>query len=953
MNFRCRALLPGVTLVQSSPHVWNVSLRHMKLHRRGLSSPLAVARLLLFLLCWPLPLLSSPLFLDIQSLSGAQRELLDALPPSQRREALEALRELGGEGGVSRASSVNEPEEEGELAAAGSRRFEEEDEEDEEPRASAGSSVVLTLTPKGELTAGELESLSADPALRRVLGRSAFTLDESGSLLFPGLGSVPLLGLTEADIEHRLGAAPFLKDLEIEARLLSLQAVGKAALKPFGYGLFEGDGGSLSVPQSGPVPPDYVLGPGDGVRVQLFGKVNGIYELEVTRDGLLNLPEIGPVPVAGLRFSSFREELHARVAETLIGTQVSVTMGLLRRIRVFVLGDVKRPGSYVVSGLSTISSALYRSGGISEVGTLRGIELKRGGRRVATLDLYDLLLAGDTSQDRRLQPGDVIFVPPVGSTVGVGGAVKRPGIYEVPAGASVGEAVRLAGGLSPTAFAAEARLERIGADRRRQVLTLDVSADAGRSIVSGDVLLVPEVLPDWANTVWLSGHVQRPGPYEWRSGMRLTDLIGSPLELKPGVDDGYVLVRRERVRGEPIEVLSADLGAALRSPGSAGDIGLSSRDTVHVFSLGFGRQRVIAPLMEELSLQATFAAPTRRAEIVGDVRAPGEYPLEPDMRISDLIRAGGSLTEGAYTRRAELTRYTVDNGEMRQSSVMAVDLEAVLRGDRGADRLLRSHDNLSITRVPEWDTEWSVTFEGEVRFPGEYRIRRGETLSSVLDRAGGLTSAAFAPGAIFLRESLEEREREQVEILARRLEADLTALSLASLDSSGAEALATGQALLEQLRGYEAVGRLVIDLEDRAEAGRWGSGSVELRDGDRLLVPPKSQVVTVIGEVQQTTSHLHRAGLRRDDYIDLSGGLTRRADRKLIYVVRANGAVVAGKRSPWLGRGQRLAIAPGDTIVVPLETDRIRTLTLWANITQILYQGAIALSAVRQFSGSR
>ena len=348
--------------------------------------------------------------------------------------------------------------------------------------------------------------------------------------------------------------------------------------------------------------------------------------------------------------------------------------------------------------------------------------------------------------------------------------MKRPGIYEVPAGASVGEAVRLAGGLSPTAFAAEARLERIGADRRRQVLTLDVSADAGRSIVSGDVLLVPEVLPDWANTVWLSGHVQRPGPYEWRSGMRLTDLIGSPLELKPGVDDGYVL---------------ADLGAALRSPGSAGDIGLSSRDTVHVFSLGFGRQRVIAPLMEELSLQATFAAPTRRAEIVGDVRAPGEYPLEPDMRISDLIRAGGSLTDGAYTRRAELTRYTVDNGEMRQSSVMAVDLEAVLRGDRGADRLLRSHDNLSITRVPEWDTEWSVTFEGEVRFPGEYRIRRGETLSSVLDRAGGLTSAAFAPGAIFLRESLEEREREQVEILARRLEAMDTGV-LAVAESAGA-----------------------------------------------------------------------------------------------------------------------------------------------------------------------
>ena len=919
----------------------------------------AITVVVLVLLCGLLtPLLALSSVLHGEALSASQRELLQALPPAERRQALEALRQLGGEGSDSSASSVNESEEDrsAELSGAGSRLFREGDEaEAEERRAASGSSVVVTLTPKLELPSEELEALEADPVLRRLLGRGAFTLDESGSLLLPGLGVVPLLGLTERDMAHRLEAAPFFKDFEIEVRLLEMRAVGKAALKPFGYSLFERDGGSLTAPQSGPVPPDYVLGPGDSVRVQLFGNVNGIYEFEVTRDGVLNLPEIGPVPVVGLRFSSFREELQARVAETLIGTQVSVTMGLLRRIRVFVLGDVKRPGSYVVSGLSTISSALYHSGGISEVGSLRRIALKRSGRRVASLDLYDLLLSGDTSQDRRLQPGDVIFVPPLGMTVGVGGAVKRPGIYEVPDGASLGEALRLAGGLSPTAFAAGARLERIGADRRRQVLTVDVSggADAGRRIVSGDVLLVPEVLPDWENTVLLLGHVQRPGPYEWSSGMRLTDLIGSPLELKPGVDDGYVLIRRERVRGEPIEVLSADLGAALRLPGSAEDIGLSSRDTVYVFSLDFGRQRVIAPLMEELLRQATFAVPNRRAEIVGDVRAPGEYPLEPGMRISDLIRAGGSLTEEAYTRRAELTRYTVENGEVRQSSVMEVDLEAVLRGDRGADRLLLAHDNLSITRVPEWDSEWSVTFEGEVRFPGEYRIRRGETLSSVLGRAGGMTSAAFPQGAIFLRESLEEREREQVEILARRLEADLTALSLASLDTSGAEALATGQALLEQLRGYEAVGRLVIDLEDLADGGRWGSAAVELRDGDRLLVPPKSQVVTVIGEVQQTTSHLHRAGLWRDDYIDLSGGLTRRADRKLIYVVRANGAVVAGKRSRWLGSGQRLAIEPGDTIVVPLETDRIRTLTFWTSVTQILYQGAIALSAVRQFSGSR
>ena len=887
-------------------------------------------------------------------LSTQQRQMINALPPAQRQQALEALRQLNSEQNGTSQSSINEivesPDSELDLEDGLAQR-ELGDDEDDILRADAGGSLVITFTPKTFLTPDELTAIEEDPVLRRLSGSGAYTLDGSGVLSLQGLEYIPLLGLTEPDIERRLGAEPFLENFDISVRILETQATGREALRPFGYELFETDDSSFEPPQSGPVPPDYVLGPGDSVRVQLFGNVNGIYEFEVTRDGILNLPEIGPVTVAGIPFSEFRKDLNERVAEMLIGTQVSVTMGPLRNIRVFVLGDVKRPGSYVVSGLSTISSALYRSGGISEVGSLRNIELKRQGQRVATLDLYDLLLEGDTSNDRRLQPGDVIFVPPIGPTVGVGGAVRRPAIYEAKDGATVGDVVRLAGGLSPIAFAEGARLERIGQDRARQVLTVNLTSNehSRRSIMAGDVLLVPEVLPELENTVLLSGHVQRPGPYEWSDGMRLTDIIRSPSELKPGVDDGYVLIKRERVRGEPIEVLSADLGAALRAPGSPKDVRLESRDTVYVFSLSFGRQRVITPLMDELELQATFDKPYQRVEVVGYVRAPGEYPLEPGMRVSDLLRAGGSLTEEAYTLRAELTRYTVENGSIRQSEVINVDLYAVLRGNTSADVVLAPHDNLSVTRVPEWDTDWSVTLDGEVRFPGEYRIRRGETLSSVIERAGGLTDAAFPAGAVFLRESLKEREQEQVEILARRLEADLASLSLASIDTTGAETLATGQALLEQLRSYEPVGRLVLNVEHLAGKPSRGAVEVELRDGDVLLVPQKSQVVTVIGEAQQNTSHLHQAGLTRDDYIDLSGGLTRRADKKLIYVVRASGAVVTGNRSRWLGSGQRLVIEPGDTIVVPLETDRIRPLTFWASVTQILYQGAIAIAAVRTF----
>lgn len=883
-------------------------------------------------------------------LTPQQRQMLNSLPPAQRQQALDAIRELNAQQqpGTSQ-STIRETEEFADELLPESTGLAAEDEEI--PRARPGSELVVSLTPRELLTPDEELEFETDALLTRLSGSAVYRLDQTGTLTLPGLDRILLLGLTEEDIRRRLGAEPLLELFNIDVRILELEVTGTAALKPFGYDLFSPAEGGLTPPQSGPVPPDYVLGPGDTVRVQLFGNVNGIYEFEVSRDGILNLPEIGPVTVAGIPFSEFRKDLNERVREMLIGTQVSVTMGPLRTIRVFVLGDVNRPGSYVVPGLATISSALYRSGGISEVGSLRNVQLKRNGALVSRLDLYELLLRGDNSNDFRLQPGDVIFVPPVGETVGVSGAVRRPAIYELRGNTTAKGVVELAGGLRPDAFAEGARLERIDGRRDRRVVAVDLATAKGSAttVANGDVLIVPEVLPDLENTVVLSGHVQRQGPYQWFPGMRLTDLISSPLELKPGVDDGYVLIRRERIRGEPIEVFSADLGAALRNPEGPENIELGSRDIVNVFSLSFGRQRVVRPLLEELQLQATFDRPFQRVEIVGNVRAPGPYPLEPGMRISDLIRAGGSLTEAAFTLGAELTRHTVESGSLRRTEVIDVNLEQILRGEASADFELSPHDHVSITQIPEWATDWSVSLEGEVMFPGEYRVRRGETLASVLERAGGLTDAAFPEGAVFLRESLKEREREQVDILARRLESDLASLSLQSIDTTGTETLQTGQALLEQLRNYEPVGRLVIDIDMLRRSGVNVGETLELRDGDRLLIPQSSQVVTVIGEAQQNTSHLFQPDLSRDDYIELSGGLTRRADKKLIYVVKASGAVVTGGRSRWLGTGRQVSMSPGDTIVVPLDTDRIRPLTFWTNVTQILYQGAIAVAAVRSF----
>ena len=348
-------------------------------------------------------------------LSAEQLRLLQQLPPAQRQQALEAYQQLQQQGSPAGAADTSPAEHLPPVPVVV------EPDEPEFIRVKGGDRLVVQMTPRIGL-------IATDPILAGLQGSHLYVLDEQGVLSLPGYEDIPLLGLNEEEIEKRLQAEPFLSDFDISASILAAEPIAAEALEPFGYDLFATREVSFEPAMAGPVPPDYVLGPGDTIRVQLFGNVNGIYEFEITRDGVLNLPELGPITVAGLPFSEFRQDLKNRVQEMLIGTQVSVSMGELRTIRIFVLGEAVRPGSYTVSSLATMSSALYRSGGIGPIGTLRNIQLKRQGKLVGTLDLYDLLLNGDTSGDQRLQPGDVLFIPPIGETVGVGGAVKRPAI---------------------------------------------------------------------------------------------------------------------------------------------------------------------------------------------------------------------------------------------------------------------------------------------------------------------------------------------------------------------------------------------------------------------------------------------------------------------------------------------------------------------------------------------
>jgi polysaccharide biosynthesis/export protein len=553
-----------------------------------------------------------------------------------------------------------------------------------------------------QLTDEERKQLGA--LMNLIRSRNPYRLSRDGALALPGFPLIDLLGLTEEQATLRLKVEPAFRGIDIRLTRLPLKKTGAEGLKPFGYDLFDHGVSTFAPVTNVPVPSSYLVGPGDELDVQLYGNQNRSLRLVVARDGHVNLPDLGPINVGGQTFEQVKSEIEARVQRQMIGVHASVSMGDTRSIRVFVVGEAKYPGSYTVSGLATITSALYAAGGAKVAGSLRNIQLKRNGALVRQLDLYDLLIRGDTTDDAKLLQGDVITIPAVGSTVGIDGEVRRPAIYEIKNESTVADLLSLAGGLTPEADRSNAMLTRVDADQRRVVVPVDLTAVAStEALRNGDLVRVMRLRPTLDSGVVVQGYLYTPGAFAYRQGLRLSDVIHSVDELRPDADIHYLVIRRELPPDRRISVLSADLAAALKAPGSPADVVLMPRDRITVFDLGSGRDHVIEPLLDELRVQATSGQPTETVYVDGQVKVPGEYPLEPGMKVSDLIRAGGGTADAAYGGNAELTRYSVTAGESRRTELIQIDLAAAMRGDPAANEALKPFDRLNVKQIPLWE----------------------------------------------------------------------------------------------------------------------------------------------------------------------------------------------------------------------------------------------------------
>jgi protein involved in polysaccharide export with SLBB domain len=686
-----------------------------------------------------------------------------------------------------------------------------------------------------------------------------------------------------------------------------------SGLKRFGSDIFRPDAVGLSqFPMDLPAGPEYVLGSGDTVTLDIWGGVSQKLTQTVDREGRIVLPEAGPVVVAGFSLAQAQKVVQARLEPQFRNAHVDLSVTRIRTVRVYVVGDVQRPGAYDISALSTPLNALYAAGGPTATGSLRVVKHFRGKQLLGHMDLYDLLLRGVREGIEHLEPGDSILVPTVGPLVAVSGMVRRPAIYELLADTQLANVLDMAGGVSVSASMDEIKVERIEAHSKRVTLNVKLPGGTGEHplpevvgsfwVKDGDRVTVAPILPYSDKTIYLEGHVYRPGSYPYQDGMKLTDLVHSYQEVLPEPAMHAEIVRLQPPDFHPVTI-EFNLASAL-----AGDdtVTLQQFDTVRLY----GRYEVDAP----------------RVAIYGNVARPGEFPMSAGMTAAGLVKMAGGFKRSAYLDSASLASYVVENGQRVATDQQTVKIGAAVAGEAAADVRLKPGDVLTILQIPGWsDIGRSVSIRGEVLYPGNYGINEGERLSALLKRVGGFLPTAYPSGAVLERVEVRELGEKGRAELIRRIELTSSTVKV-SPNASGQDTAALMQAMqqqqaqiLGQLKSQPVSGRLVITINSDVSTWENTPSDITLRAGDVITIPKKPNFVLSYGEVYNPNAITYKPGKTAEWYLRQAGGTTELANKKGIYIIRANGSVVSsgGTGNLFSGGVLNTKMQPGDVLVVP------------------------------------
>lgn len=660
-----------------------------------------------------------------------------------------------------------------------------------------------------------------------------------------------------------------------------------------------------------PLGPDYILGPGDKLTIDLWGGVSRSFARTIDRDGRILLPEAGPIQVSGLSLARAQVVIENVLKPQFRNVQVALTVSDFRSIRVYVVGDVQRPGGYDISSLATPLSILYAAGGPTAIGSLRTLRHLRGSELIEEVDLYDFLLHGVRKSSPTFQSGDTLLVPPAGPQVAISGAVKRPAIYELATGdCNLATVIEDAGGITSAASFNDIKVERIDAHRQRETLTLPINSPqitAGEATTSfavrdGDRIIIEPILPFSQRAVYLTGHVARPGRRAYVEGMHLSNVLRSYQDMlpEPAVHGEIVRLVPPDLHAETIDFNIPDVLA-----GKA-NVAVNPFDTIRVF----GRYQVDAPMVT----------------IRGEVLRPGDYPMFHGETAAQLVRMAGGFKRDALTETADLTSYEVENGREVTERLTSLRIGAAVSGaDPTADVVLKPGDILAVHQITNWSNIGeSVTIRGQVQYPGSYGFHDGERLSSVLRRAGGMLGTAYPAGAVLTRSQVKGMEESSRDALIRQIQANSAAARLSpGVQGSNSGAVlqmikAQQDQVLAELQSHPPTGRMVIHISPDIENWANTAADIELRPGDDLVIPKRPGFVLVTGQVYNATALTFTPGKNAGWYLSHAGGTNASANRKEIFIIRANGSVV-GRHSQAMFQGDVLStkLLPGDVVVVP------------------------------------